>query len=112
MWPYAINSEGVVTGWFEDNNFLMHAFVRDTAGDITVFDGPGATYTAAYGINDSGVIVGAWSSPTHRAWHGFIRDAAGNLSSFSAPFPKVSSYPSSINNDGRILNISASKSRR
>jgi hypothetical protein len=102
-WAGSINLSGEVTGWFEDDDFLVHAFVRDTAGDITVFDGPGATYTAAYGINDSGVIVGAWSSPTHRAWHGFIRDAAGNVRSFSAPFAKGLTYPSSINNNGRII---------
>ena len=98
-------------GWFAGQPQSQAPFVRDTAGDITIFDGPGATLTVATGINDNGVIVGEWTSPSHRAGHGFMRDAVGNVTSFSAPFPKVSTIPYSINHDGRMIGIYALRSR-
>ena len=41
--PEAINSAGVVTGIFGDENFLAHGFIRAQNGVITTFDVPEAT---------------------------------------------------------------------
>jgi hypothetical protein len=96
--PYAINAAGEIAGVLFDDTGSTHAFVRDSAGNITTFDGPDAIYTATTSINDSGLILGVWQ-PGNIA-QGFLRDAEGNFTSFSVPVPKVYTSPESINNNG------------
>jgi hypothetical protein len=53
--PVAINGKGVVVG----RHWLGKSYVWDPGtGTMRLLDVPGATYTAAAAINDSGVIVG------------------------------------------------------
>jgi hypothetical protein len=41
-YPFAINSAGVITGFYQDVNNVYHGFLRVSDGIITVFDVPGA----------------------------------------------------------------------
>jgi len=69
--PFAINSEGAITGYYCDAAGC-HGFVRSPQGAITGFDPPGSTFTLAVAINPSGVITGAFLDSSG-ASHGFIR---------------------------------------
>jgi uncharacterized membrane protein len=57
----AVNSSGQVTGWWSDANDLDHGFTRDTSGNSTTCDAPGAAYygTRVASINDSGELAGS-----------------------------------------------------
>ncbi len=65
---FAINGNGVGAGGFYPHGapacgapFAAHGYTYEYAtGAITTIDYPGAGSTAAYGINDSGVIVGGF----------------------------------------------------
>ena len=59
-----------------------HGFL-DTGGIFTTIDVPGATSTSAFGINDSGQIVGSFYDGT--TTHGFL----------ATPVPEPSSLPRS-----------------
>lgn len=87
---WSINANGLAVGGFcQGSNctgapFAAHGYTYDSAtGGTTTIDYPGATTTAAYGISDSGVVVGGWcvqgfsACPTNLfyvASHGFIDD--------------------------------------
>jgi probable HAF family extracellular repeat protein len=65
-WAYGLNNLGQVAGWAELPSGIYHAFVwADADGDGWSSSGEmqdlgtlGGLFSAAYGINDSGVIVG------------------------------------------------------
>jgi probable HAF family extracellular repeat protein len=66
---------GQIVGDFS-NSTGGHGFL-DTGGSFTQIDVPGATDTTAFGINDTGQIVGAFFDSAGVA-HGFL-DAGGNF---------------------------------
>lgn len=78
-----------------------HGFVRDASGNITVIDVPHAFATAAYTINDSGIIAGNFADE-HQRYHGFVRDQSGNLTIFDVPGALLGARVWSINNSGDI----------
>jgi hypothetical protein len=101
--PTDINLSGSVAGLYVEKTtgLITHSFVRDSLGNITDFDAPGASQTSTFGINDGGEVVGTWSvfqSPAR----GFTRDASGNFTSFSAPVPNANIFAYGINNAGRV----------
>lgn len=65
---YKINDRGDVVGYFNDDNGYSHGFLLHK-GVLTILDFPGASDTLAFGINQSGTIVGTWD----------ILDASGNI---------------------------------
>jgi hypothetical protein len=64
----------------------------DTCGSFTTIDVSGALYTEAYGINDSGQIVGGFydgppflrGKPPPTQIHGFV-DTGGSFTTFDVP---------------------------
>src|ERR1700739_2004742 len=54
----SINKGGAVTGYYIDASGTTHGFVRSASGQITEFDAPGLSATAAGRINASGQILG------------------------------------------------------
>jgi probable HAF family extracellular repeat protein len=52
-----INAAGQIVGSYSDAAYLHHGFLYDQ-GSYTTLDVPGANYTHASGINDSGQVVG------------------------------------------------------
>jgi hypothetical protein len=60
---WAVNSRGTAVGSYNDAAGITHGF-RYAKGKFTNIDYPGSDvfFTAPYGINDSGMIVGAYES--------------------------------------------------
>jgi uncharacterized membrane protein len=63
-----INDRGDIVGQFIGDDGFFHGFLL-TKGVLTTLDFPGASQTSAFGINDSGTVVGSWD----------LLDADGNL---------------------------------
>jgi probable HAF family extracellular repeat protein len=65
----AISDNGLVVGRAQvDGNIAFHAFVYELATgvmvDIGTFDAPGAPNSEAYGVNESGIVVGLSATST------------------------------------------------
>lgn len=56
-------------GHYVDEGFIRHGFLLG-AGIFSTVDVPGASFTAAAGVNNLGQIVGLHSDPT--GFHGFV----------------------------------------
>lgn len=108
--PNAINNGGEIAGTWYDAAGLRHGFLRDTAGNYTLFDAPGAgtsehqgTFTQA--INTSGEVAGFYQDGSD-VYHGYIRDASGNFTSFDAPGSGTKVFsgtiPDAINLSGEV----------
>jgi len=92
-YPIAINNLGAIVGWYYDAGAVLHGFLRDASGTITVIDAPGAgtlthSGTVADSVNDTGEVSGHYLDSNGRT-HGFVRDSAGNYSTFT---PAGSTY--------------------
>jgi probable HAF family extracellular repeat protein len=70
-------------------------------GKFTQFSVRGSNSTTAYGINDSGQIVGTFTDAAGD--HGFLRDASGNIQTFDIFAGNTQAR--SINNAGVIAGI-------
>ncbi len=69
------NDRGDVVGQYSGEDGLYHGFLL-RKGILTTLDFPGASDTYAFGINDSGTVVGYWdlldAEGNILAYHGFI----------------------------------------
>ena len=89
---------------------LFGAAQNGWAGSYTfaTIDVPGANFTRAHGINDSGQIVGEYQDTATFATHGYLL-SGGNLSTFDVPGASNTSA-SGISDSGQIT-IEAIRSR-
>ena len=78
-----INDTGQMVGAVRLQN-VWHGFFRDSAGTFTLLDVPGASSTQAFGINNSGAIVGMFPDANMIA-HGFLQAPQGALTVLDAP---------------------------
>jgi hypothetical protein len=108
--PNAINNGGEIAGTWYDTAGLRHGFLRDTAGNYTLFDAPGAGTsehqgTFAQAINTSGEVSGFYQDASD-VYHGYIRDGSGNFTSFDAPGSGTKVFsgtlPGAINLSGEV----------
>jgi hypothetical protein len=76
----AINTGGVVAGWYTDSGQHDHGFVRGADGSIATFDALGAYDTWPLAINDKGAVAGYWLGSG--GYHGFLQTAGGKIRSF------------------------------
>ena len=60
--PVAINSEGVIAGYYIDSSFVSHGFVRQANGRIIQFIPPNMSNVFIYGINNGGQVLGKGST--------------------------------------------------
>jgi hypothetical protein len=94
---YTINPSGTIAGFTRDTHWVRHVFLRDSNGNFTIFDAPGAGTcsspcgnpgtgpgTRAYSLNAAGTITGFYTGNTGPA-HGYLRTATGTFTSFDAP---------------------------
>jgi hypothetical protein len=88
---YDNNDFGVIVGYYTDTNVVPHGFLRLPNGHVTSFDAPGAGLgadlnqgTAAYAINDFGVIAGQFQDSNY-LYHGFVRYPNGSFTTFVEP---------------------------
>ena len=89
--PVAINNEGTIAGYYYDENYVAHGFVRRLDGAFNTFDAPGAGTVAnngngtfPTGINDSGVVSGYSNDATDMSLS-FLRSPDGKFTTFQAP---------------------------
>jgi hypothetical protein len=54
------NTRGDLVGMSIDSASFVHSFRIDKGGNFRALDFPGASDTAAFGLNSSGVVVGYW----------------------------------------------------
>jgi len=105
--PQWINSSGVITGYYWDNNDVIRGFVRDAAGAITTFDAPGATGAKNSGtfpssINAQGVVTGSCSDC--QTGNGWVRAVDGTITSFDVPGAGAwGTTPTGVNDKGEIV---------
>jgi hypothetical protein len=104
---FDINASGKVAGTFVDTNSARHGFLRDSAGTVTAFDGPGANGqglgTVAYGINASGTVAGTFSD-AQGLEHGFVRTPAGGFTIIDPP-GSTHTDVRSINDSGEVAGM-------
>ena len=83
--PSSINPSGAITGYYSDENFVGHGFVRNHNGTFIAFDVPddiSGTYPSS--ISSSGAITGQYGDENF-VGHGFLRDHNGTVVVFDAP---------------------------
>ncbi len=76
-YPFGINNNGTITGWYVDDANVNHGFVLDKHGTIIEFDVPGSGTGAGqgpnvYNIAPNGAVTGFYFDPNN-AVHGFVR---------------------------------------
>jgi probable HAF family extracellular repeat protein len=69
----AINDHGDVAGFYSKSSSQVDAFLKLRSGRFTTLAFPGAATTQAFGVNDSGQVVGSYTTGTGNAavTHGF-----------------------------------------
>jgi hypothetical protein len=72
-YPFGINANGAITGWYVDDSDANHGFVRDKHGAIVEFDVPGAgAGVFVWSIAPNGAVTGYfWDA--NFVIHGFVR---------------------------------------
>jgi hypothetical protein len=80
-YPFGINTNGAITGWYVDEANVNHGFVRDKHGALVEFDVPGAGTGPfqgpnVYSIAPNGAVTGFFFDPDNVV-HGFVREADG-----------------------------------
>ena len=75
--PFGINTNGAITGWYTDDANVNHGFVRGKHGDLVEFDVPGAGTGAGqgpnvYSIAPNGTVTGFFFD-ANNVVHGFVR---------------------------------------
>ena len=78
-YPFGINTNGAITGWYVDEANVNHGFVRDKHGAIVEFDVPGAGTGPfqgpnVYSIAPNGAVTGFYFD-SNNVVHGFVREA-------------------------------------
>ena len=98
---FGINDPGQIVGDIFDVNFIPHGFFRDTAGNYTPLNAPGAFFTVAQGINNRGEIVGWYEDDCGD--HGFVLSGVGGAwMTINVP-SAANTYIYSINARGQIV---------
>ena len=80
-YPFGINANGAITGWYVDEANVSHGFVRNKHGELVEFDVPGAGTGPfqgpnVYSIAPNGSVTGFFFDPDNVV-HGFVREADG-----------------------------------
>jgi len=90
---YAVNSSGIVAGWSQNSSGIQQAFVSTPNGLQALSSGGSDAY--AYGINNSGTVVG--TTYVNGTAHGTIWSGSG------ATDLGANSYALAINNSGEVV---------
>jgi hypothetical protein len=89
--PSGLNAFGAVAGYYNDNNYVAHGFLRYADGKFITFDPPASDInpadqlgTVVTGINDIGLISGFYYD-SNAMTHGFLRSPDGKFTTFDGP---------------------------
>jgi hypothetical protein len=83
-WPMAINRWSALVGFYDDGNENRHGYLRQADGTSVEIAPPGATQTAAVGVDDAGNVTGDYLDAAGVP-HGFVRAADGTFTVVDAP---------------------------
>jgi hypothetical protein len=114
--PMAINSSGIIVGWYYDGSGIVHGFARTSGGTYSVLDAPGATTTVcclgtfAEDINTSGSVTGYFND-SNLGSHGFIHAADGSYTTFDAAGYSGVAW-TSINDSGVVTGSALDNNQR
>jgi hypothetical protein len=82
--PSSINPSGAITGYYSDENFVGHGFVRNHNGTFITFDVPNDVFgTYPSSINPAGATTGTYCDEV--TCHAFLRNPNGTFITFDAP---------------------------
>jgi len=103
-----LDESGAITGYYVDQNYVGHGFVRSPDGTITTFDEPEAN-TSAYsfagtfptGINDAGAIAGEYVD-SGGLQHGFLRSPDGRFTTLDPAGSSLTSV-NGLNLEGAVV---------
>ncbi|MGC2766808.1 MAG: hypothetical protein WB607_14975 [Candidatus Acidiferrum sp.] len=105
--PQDNNDAGEITGYYEDDNFVFHGFVRKCDGSFETFNATGAGLKAdstngtfPESINHRGDVTG-YLQKSDNSFHGFVRYADGTFATFD-PNGSAGTFPANINSYGWI----------
>ena len=107
----AVNNNGIIAGWSDNNRGYARACIWDNNGihDLGTLnaDVNANRYSYAYGINESGQVVGYSSTPSgppsDRAYHAFIWDSNSGMRDLGSNSPMNDSFAWDINNTGQVV---------
>lgn len=95
----ALNKSGDVVGQFTVANGATEGFELKGKKYTTLLVPGSDNYTAAGGINDSGLIVGTFYTSSHSEYHGFLY-RKGKYTQYDVELNVVSTEISAVNNNG------------
>ena len=98
--PHDINNKGEVVGYFIDADGEKHGFLF-SENHFTKIDFRNALWTEAWGINDTGEIVGAYQDSPSGSTHGFLKSKEAFLS-IDYPGARITKAVG-LNNRGQII---------
>jgi len=100
--PSSINDRAEITGFYVDQSFISHGFLREADGGIVPFNvGPNnLNQTQPTDINAEGSIIGIVSELTTGKTHGFVRSKEGHIKVFDVG--PNGTIPTAIDSCGRI----------
>jgi hypothetical protein len=100
--PWGINDSGDIVGFYTDESFEQHGFIKSDAGYITL-DHPDAVFgTSALSINNSGTVVGVYYVAHAADERGFIWKEGVGFSKLDFDATKKSK-PTGINNSNDVV---------
>lgn len=79
--PMAVNAAGTVAGFYLNQDGGWSGFTRDAQGQVQTFGVPGALWTQAIAMDDTGRIAGNYGNGTNDV-HAFIRAPDGSFTTF------------------------------
>jgi hypothetical protein len=86
-------ANGTAAGWYIDETYTYHGYVRTPDGRISTFDGPGEGVqgTLAASCNSQGTTVGSYLDAGN-LWHGFLRTKEGKITTIDVPYAATGAY--------------------
>jgi hypothetical protein len=100
----AINNHGTVAGFYTTKGGITDGFVRRSSGQFLTLAYPGATMTQAFGINDSGRVVGAYTTGSGTSAQSFgFTWKSGHFTEVNDPNGIGSTLINGINDRGELV---------
>lgn len=103
----SVSNHGNVAGFYRDVNDELNGFLHQPNGNFASISVYGAAFTYAWGVNDSGSVIGGGEMSTTYTNFGYLRTSDGAFTMLTPPwaYPKYGSFASAINDAGTIAGI-------